>query len=256
MTVEGNLAFQSGALFVVQLTAFNVFANVTGTASLGGTLTVGSFPTFQASFHILHAAGGLGGSRFDGLSVPQNFHGTLTYTSTDVVMNVAAALGNGISLHPKHQSIANVINAHFNNGGALPHGFANLFSLSGEDLRNAHALLAGEAVTGAQQGAFQLTSQFLGLMLDPFVDGRGGLGGSGTALGFAPERAALPEDIALAYAKVTKAPVAQELPVYQPRWAPGAGASVATTAPMVITPTPPASSPPAPPASPPGSTIR
>ena len=44
-------------------------------------------------------------------------------------------------------------------------------------------------------------------MLDPFVDGRSGVGGAGgPALGFAPEREALPEDIALAYASVLKAP--------------------------------------------------
>ena len=46
-----------------------------------------------------------------------------------------------------------------------------------------------------------MTNQFLGLMLDPFVDGRSGVAGAGgPALGFAPEREALPDDIALAYA--------------------------------------------------------
>ena len=44
-------------------------------------------------------------------------------------------------------------------------------------------------------------------MLDPFVDGRSGVGGADhPALGFAPEREELPADIALAYAKVFKAP--------------------------------------------------
>ena len=41
--------------------------------------------------------------------------------------------------------------------------------------------LSGEAATGAQRGAFQLTSQFLDTMLDPFVFGSGGIGrGAGT----------------------------------------------------------------------------
>jgi hypothetical protein len=57
----------------------------------------------------------------------------------------------------------------------------------------------------------------LNLMLDPFVDGRSGVGGADhPALGFAPEREDLPEDIVLAYAKVLKerpAPV----PVYEPK---------------------------------------
>jgi len=56
------------------------------------------------------------------------------------------------------------------------------------------------------------------LMLDPFVDGRSGVGGADhPALGFAPEREELPEDIALAYAKILKAPP-KPAPVYEPRW--------------------------------------
>src|SRR5258708_20657009 len=44
-------------------------------------------------------------------------------------------------------------------------------------------------------------------MLDPFVDGRNSIAGAGgPALGFAPEREELPDDIALAYAKLLKAP--------------------------------------------------
>jgi outer membrane autotransporter protein len=55
-------------------------------------------------------------------------------------------------------------------------------------------------------------------MLDPFVDGRSGVGGADhPALGFAPEREELPEDIALAYAKILKAPP-KPAPVYEPRW--------------------------------------
>ena len=47
-------------------------------------------------------------------------------------------------------------------------------------------------------------------MLDPFVDGRSGVGGADQpALGFAPEREALPDDIALAYSAVLKAPPAK-----------------------------------------------
>ena len=39
MTIAGNLAFQSGALYVVYLNpTTSTFANVTGTASLAGTV--------------------------------------------------------------------------------------------------------------------------------------------------------------------------------------------------------------------------
>src|SRR5262249_60330006 len=100
-------------------------------------------------------------------------------------------------------NVANVINAFFNNGGALPPAFANLFGLTGVNLGNALSQLSGEAATGAQQAAFQLTNQFLGIMLDPFVDVAGT---GGPALGFAPRREKLPDDIALAYPKLLKAP--------------------------------------------------
>jgi hypothetical protein len=47
--------------------------------------------------------------------------------------------------------------------------------------------LSGESNTGAERAAFQLTNEFLTLMLDPFVNGRGyapcGPGGGGPALG-------------------------------------------------------------------------
>ena len=70
------------------------------------------------------------------------------------------------------------INTFFNNGGALPPNFLPLFDLTGGNLANALSQLSGEAATGAQQAGFQLTNQFLGLMLDPFVDGRSGVAGA------------------------------------------------------------------------------
>ncbi len=65
--------------------------------------------------------------------------------------------------------------------------------------------LSGEAATGAEQVSTQMMNEFLTLMLDPFVNGRGGTGGG--AIGFAPEeQMSLPRDIALAYASILKAP--------------------------------------------------
>jgi uncharacterized protein with beta-barrel porin domain len=112
----------------------------------------------------------------------------------------------------------------FNSGGALPPAFVSLYGLTGSNLTNALDQLSGEAATGAQRVAFQLTDQFLNVMLDPFVDGRSGVGGADhPALGFAPEREAMPSDIALAYAKVFKEAPAPA-PVYEPRWTAWGGA--------------------------------
>jgi outer membrane autotransporter protein len=99
-----------------------------------------------------------------------------------------------------------------------------LFGLTGSNLTYALDQLSGEAATGAQKVAFQLTDQFLNLMLDPFVDGRSGVGGTDhPALGFAPERETMPPDIAHAYASVFKAPP-KPVPVYEPRWTVWGGA--------------------------------
>src|SRR5262249_53094565 len=141
------------------------------------------------SYDILHSAG-LNGTTFDGVTTGSpNFVLSLSYTSTDVFLNPTAALGAGAPLNQNQQGVAAAINDFFNSGGALPPNFANLFGLTGGNLANALTQLSGEAATGAQTGAFQLTGQFLGLMLDPFVDGRGGVAGTqGGAIGFAPER--------------------------------------------------------------------
>src|SRR3978361_1054685 len=95
-----------------------------------------------------------------------------------------ASLGTG-GLSGNQRNVANALNSFFNSGGTLPPSFVSVFGLTGGNLGTALSQPSGEAATGAQQGAFQLGSQFLGIMLDPFVDGRGA-GASGPALGFAP----------------------------------------------------------------------
>ena len=84
--------------------------------------------------------------------------------------------------------------------------------------------LSGEAATGGQQVAFQMGNQFLGMMLDPFVDGRNGAAGAGgPAIAFAPEREDLPDEIALAYSAVLKAPPVKT-PSFEQRWSVWGGA--------------------------------
>ena len=105
------------------------------------------------------------------------------------VVNVAAGIDNAVA-----------------NGATVPSSFTPLYLLSGTALKDVLPQLTGEAATGARQGAFQLTSQFLDVMLDPFVLGSGGMG-RGSALGFATEREGLPQDASLAYANAAKVPV-------------------------------------------------
>jgi outer membrane autotransporter protein len=229
MTVAGNLAFQSGALYLVQVNPSAASsANVSGAASLAGTVAVSfSSGSFSRSYRILSATGGLGGTAFNAVTaanVPANFVPSLSYTANDVFLNLTAVLGTGAGLSENQRNVAGALNGFFNNGGALPPNFVSIFGLTGANLGNALSALSGEAAAGAQQAAFQMESQFLGLMLDPFVDGRSGIGGAtGPALGFAPEREELPDDIALAYSSVLKAPPAK-VPTFEQRWTAWGGA--------------------------------
>ena len=211
VTVNGNLNFNAGSTYAVEVSPSSADrTNVTGAASLSGTVNAlfatGSYT--PRNYTILSAAGGLGGTTFDSLTTNiSNFSTSLSYTSTDVLLNLAAALGAQQGLPENQQHVADAINGFFNGGGTLPPNFGTLFGLTGSSLANALSQISGEAATGAQQGAFQLTNQFIGAMLDPFVYGSGPLGGAG-ALGFAREDGTLPDEVARAYAKVVKAPPA------------------------------------------------
>jgi len=211
MTVSGNLAFQSGAFYLVQVNpAATTMANVSGTGTLSGTVEAvfapGTYMTKQ--YDILHTTG-LGGSTFSGVTdfnLPAGFGTTLTYSGTDVFLNLTAQLGIQSPLNQNQQNVANALNNFFNNGGALPPGFTALFGLNGPALANALSQLDGEAATGSELAAFQQMNEFLGLMLDPFVNGRGDSGFGGVS-SFAPtQEASFPPEIAMAYDAVLKAP--------------------------------------------------
>ena len=192
--------------------------NVSGTASLAGTAAAVFLPgTFvERSYTILTAAGGRSGT-FDALTtsgLPADFQVSLSYPGNTAVLNLTAELFPEPTppapplVFPINQSnVGHAIDNYFNSGGALPPAFVPLFGLTGSDLGNALSQLSGEPVTGAQKVAFQLTNQFLNVMLDPFVDGRSGVGGADhPAQGFAPERETLPPELARAYDSVFKAP--------------------------------------------------
>jgi autotransporter-associated beta strand protein len=228
LTIAGNLAFSSGAIYVVQITPSNATgAIVYGTTTLSGAtvdarFSPGSYVISQ--YDILHATN-LDGTTFAGLkvaNVPGGFTASLSYSASDVFLNLTAAPSlSGLTINERN--VATALENYFNGGGRLPANFLPIFGLTGGAFANTLMQLDGEVATGSEVTAFQLMDEFLNLMLDPFVDGRLGPGfgpGSGftgdPALGFAPDaQTVLPPEVALAYAGVLKAPPA---PAFQQRW--------------------------------------
>jgi autotransporter-associated beta strand protein len=217
MTIAGNLAFGSDALYLVQLnSSSSTFANVTGTVALGGSVFADFLPgTSPLRQYTILKSAGLSGS-FSSVSTSfADFDPSLSTSGNNVLLNMTAALGAAPGLNTNQESAASTIDNFFNNGGTLPANFVSLYNLTGSGLTNALTQVDGEGSTDSERASFQMMTEFLGLVLDPSVDGRSG-GPGGGAMGFAPDQEAnLPPDVALAYASVFKAPPKQ---AFDQRW--------------------------------------
>ncbi|MDA9400825.1 autotransporter outer membrane beta-barrel domain-containing protein [Bradyrhizobium sp. CCBAU 45389] len=225
LTSYGNATFNAGSTYAISVNAAgqsDKIAAVTATLN-GGTVAVTTLAgAYGAStqYTILTTTTGLTGT-FSGVTLsgynPQFFTSALSYDGFAVLLtlnyNDAAFLS--LAQTQNQKAVAGALSAF---GPNLP--FLSSFAgLSDAQLRYNLDQLSGEAATGARQGAFQFTGQFLGLMLDPFVDGRGSglVDAGGTAFGFSPERPALPEAVALAYNKALGMPAAKA-PAFAERW--------------------------------------
>ncbi|WP_426412208.1 autotransporter domain-containing protein [Bradyrhizobium ganzhouense] len=237
LTIAGSLAFASGATYLVTLNQTTAtFANVTGNATLAGTvLPVLSSVAFKKQYDILHSAG-LNGTTFSGLSSAafgSQVSGTLSYSATDVFLNLTAQLGAGGGLSNNQQNVASSINNFFNSGGTLSPTFTPLFGLSGAALGAALNQLTGETGTASQQTTFQAMTQFMGLLTDPFM-GRGnsvnamtgapGYADEGASAYAATKRNAAERDAYAMFAKARPAPFVERWDV----WASGFGGTQTT----------------------------
>ncbi len=194
MTVARNLAFQSGALYLVQLNSVaSTFASVTGTATLAGTVGASFAPgsTVMKQYMILTAAGGHSGG-FDGggiVGAPGALVATLSYDPTHAYLNFALDFGATPGLNVNQRTVGNALTNFFNANGGIPGAFATLAPAG-------LSPISGETATGSQQATFNAMSLFLGLLSDPFITGRSdGLTGDANAPQFAEE-----SDRASAYA--------------------------------------------------------
>jgi autotransporter-associated beta strand protein len=220
LNVAGNLAFQSGALYFVQLNSTAAsFANVTGTATLNGLVGASFAPgsTVMKQYMILSAAGGVSGGFAGVATLPGGLVGSLSYDPTHAYLNFSLNFAAKYALTVNQQNVAATLGNFFNANGSIPLSFAGLTPAG---LSQA----SGELATGSQQATFDAMSQFLALLTDPFIAGRNAAGGGAAATPFAEEGdasayAASKSGAARdAFARIpTKADVARN-DLFDPRW--------------------------------------
>jgi len=171
LTVNGNLAFAPGSAYAIEVApAAADRTNVTGTATLRGAavaaFAAGNYasPTPQV---VLSAAGGRSGTfaSLATLGLPPGLLASLSYTPTDVLLNLKAVLGAGTSLTGNQSAAAAAINNSFNTGNSLPGTMSSLFNQSGTTLAGSLNALTGEAQSGVQFSAFGYGSLFLNTVL-------------------------------------------------------------------------------------------
>jgi autotransporter-associated beta strand protein len=174
LTVQGSLVFTAASSYMVEVSPANADrTNVTGTATLGGATVNASFAagTYVArQYTIINATGGVSGTfgAQVNTNLPAGFHSSLSYDANDAYLNLALNFvpppSSGLS--GNQQNVANAIVGFFNSNGSIPIVFGGLTPAG---LTQA----TSETATGSQQTTFDAMTQFLGLLLDPFIDGRG-----------------------------------------------------------------------------------
>ena len=184
LNVAGNLAFQSGALYLVTLNSTTAsFANVTGTADLAGQVgaSVLAGSTVKSKYTILTAAGGRNGqfAGVDTLGLPGGLVASLSYDANNAYLNFVLDYAAKYGLNINQTNVASALKNFFNANGGIPAAFTGLTP-------GGLSQISGETATGTQQATFTAMNLFLGLLTDPFIDGRGGgLGGTAGAVPFA-----------------------------------------------------------------------
>jgi autotransporter-associated beta strand protein len=238
MSVFGALAFNAGATYQVQVNpATASLARVNGSTALAGAVVADFAPGAYVSrrYTILTASGGLGGTTFAGLNEvdpPAGFAEKLTYDADDVYLNLSATLAIvAAGLNVNQRNVANALDGAFNSGTSLPPSFVNVFGLTGDPLANALTELSGEAAAGARQNDFLFTDMFLSLLLDPYVENRGGGIGQAGSFGAGPGCSAEDQAPSSAAALPTKKPSAPTLPCapYWTVWGAGFGGGEQTS---------------------------
>ena len=149
-----------------------------------------------------------------------NMTATVTYTPTDVLVNLSGAqLGNGSNLNQEPAQHRDRAQQRLQ-CGRQPAGRRRRTRLPSPVRRWGWqpAQVSGEVATGIQPAANLSMSLFLNAMLDPFVAGRNGNSGIGAPIGYAPQTPSRVE-VAAREAFAADMPVkARPAPLFEQRW--------------------------------------
>ncbi len=213
MTVQGSLAFQSGAFYLVQINPSTASStSVSNTATLGGATVNAAFAPgsyVQKKYTILTATGGVSGA-FAGpvnTDLPTNFNSSLSYDANNAYLDLNLSFAVPSGLNGNQQAVANTLTNFFNTTGGIPLAFG---ALTPQGLSQA----SGELATGSQQATFDAMNMFMGVMTDPSVAGRGE--GFNSSTGGASQYAG--EGDALSYAANGKRRSSSERDAYAAIW--------------------------------------
>jgi uncharacterized protein with beta-barrel porin domain len=187
-----SLTMSAGSTYAVEVSpAAADRTNVTGAAALGGTVQA----LFQAgsytprSYTILSATGGRSGTFGAAISSTPFLTTSLSYTPTDVLLNVslnATPSVPGLSIN--QQNVLTALGQGFAANG-ISGDFGNLIGLSSALLPAALTSLSGEISTGVQNTSFAMGGAFFHAITGQMQSWRAG--GGGAAQGSAAYRVEL-----------------------------------------------------------------
>jgi uncharacterized protein with beta-barrel porin domain len=216
LNVLGSLTFTAASTYLIEVSpSFADRSNVVGAAVLGGAsvravFSPGSYISKQ--YTILSAMSGVSGT-FGALSTNLSpyFSTSLSYDASDVYLNLAVNFATPSGLNSNQQNVGSALANYFNFNQGIP---AIYGTLTAGGLTQA----SGESATGNQQTAINAMNQFMGVLTDPFVAGRGETVASSGVSAFAASDTGRRTSRAQrgAYALMsTKGSVAD---AYDPRW--------------------------------------
>ncbi|MGY3527780.1 uncharacterized protein with beta-barrel porin domain [Bradyrhizobium sp. USDA 4452] len=222
-----SLTITAAATYLVQVTnTISDKAIVTGTANLAGNVVVEPLEriTKKTTYTIVNAGTLSGTFGSASLLLANNLarNPVLSYVGNDVLLSVDPGLLSPIlpaNASINHRSVAGAIDNSLLGAANLSNAFSAIFKVSGDNLLSGLTQLSGESAAGSQQTTFNAMNQFMGTLLDPFIDGRAATAIPAGAPAYADDNSlayAAKRSTSDAYAAIyRKAPIADS---HDPRW--------------------------------------